>query len=156
MNITFRPVGPDDEEFLFKLYSTTRSREVEAMGLDAAGQEMFLRVQFVAQKLSYQAEFPEANHDIIFFEGRPAGRVMTKKMEKLHRYINLALLPEYQNLGIGARIIEDLIAESAKAGLTARLHVLKTSRARLLYERLGFIVTGEDDFNYIMEIAPDG
>jgi hypothetical protein len=33
--------------------------------------------------------------------------------------------------------------------------VLKTNRARLLYERLGFIVTGEDDFNYIMEIAPD-
>jgi ribosomal protein S18 acetylase RimI-like enzyme len=155
MEITFRPAGPDDEEFLFMLYSTTRNREVEAMGLDAAQQEMFLRVQFVAQKLSYQAEFPKAAHDIIFFEGRPAGRVMTMKMEKIHRYIDLAILPEYQNLGIGARIIEDLIKESAKAGLTARLHVLKTNRARLLYERLGFIVTGEDDFNYIMEIAPD-
>ena len=150
-----RPAGPDDEEFLFKLYSTTRSREVEAMGLDAAQQEMFLRVQFVAQKLSYQAEFPGAVHDIILFEGRPAGRVMTMKMEKVHRYIDLALLPEYQNLGIGARIIEDLIKDSAKAGLTARLHVLKTNRAMLLYERLGFKVTGEDDFNYIMEIGPD-
>ena len=146
MQITLRPAGPDDEEFLFKLYSTTRSRDVEAMGLDAAQQEMFLRVQFVAQKQSYQAEFPAAVHDIILFEGRPAGRVMTMRMEKIHRYIDLAILPEYQNLGIGARIIEDLIKESAK---------LKTNRARLLDERLGVKVTGEDDLNYMMELAPD-
>ncbi|HJQ70562.1 MAG TPA: GNAT family N-acetyltransferase [Blastocatellia bacterium] len=155
MEFTLRPAGPDDEDFLYKLYATTRSREIEAMGLPPEQQELFLRMQFVAQKLSYESEFPEPRHQIILFEGRPAGRVMTKRMEKVHRYIDLAILPEYQNLGIGRRIIEDLIKESAEAGLTARLHVLKSNRARLLYERLGFVVTGEDDFNYIMEIAPD-
>ena len=101
MEITFRPAGPGDEEFLFMLYSTTRSREIEAMGLDAAQQEMFLRVQFVAQKLSYQAEFPGADHDIILFEGRPAGRVMTMRMEKIHRYIDLPSCPNIKTWGSG-------------------------------------------------------
>jgi ribosomal protein S18 acetylase RimI-like enzyme len=155
MEITQRPAGPDDEEFLFKLYCTTRRKEIEALQLDPAQQEMFLRVQFVAQKFSYQAEFPEAVHNIILFEGRPAGRVMTMRMEREDRYIDLAVLPEYQNLEIGTRIIKDLIAESAKAGLPARMHVLKTNRAIRLYERFGFVVTGEDEVNYILELAPD-
>jgi ribosomal protein S18 acetylase RimI-like enzyme len=154
MTFSLRPAGPDDEEFLYKLYCTTRSSEIDALHLDPAQQEMFLRVQYMAQKLSYQAEFPGAVHDIILFEGRPAGRVMTMKMGKVHRYIDLAILPECRDRGVGTRIIEDLIAESASEGLTARLHVLKSNRAYRLYERLGFVITGEDNINYIMEKAP--
>ncbi len=150
MTITFRPAVPDDEEFLYQLYRTTRRKEVEAMGLEPAQQEMFLRMQFVAQNLSYQAEFPDAVHNIILFEGRPAGRVMTMRMETVDRYIDLAILPEYQSLGIGTRIIKDLLDESARAGLPARLHVLKTSRAAQLYERLGFSTVDDDGVNYIM------
>lgn len=150
MEISFRPAGPDDEEFLYQLYRSTRRKEIEAMGLDPAQQDMFLRMQFVAQNLSYQAEFPGAVHNIIFYEGRPAGRVMTMRMEKEDRYIDLALLPEYQKLGIGTRIIEDLLEETARAGLPARLHVLKSNRAAELYERLGFSTVGDDGVNYIM------
>jgi ribosomal protein S18 acetylase RimI-like enzyme len=150
MEISFRPAGPDDEEFLYQLYRSTRRKEIEAMGLDQAQQDMFLRMQFVAQNLSYRAEFPGAVHNIIFFEGRPAGRVMTMRMEKEDRYIDLALLPEYQKLGIGTRIIEDLLEETARAGLPARLHVLKSNRAAELYERLGFSTVDDDGVNYIM------
>jgi ribosomal protein S18 acetylase RimI-like enzyme len=150
MEISFRPAGPDDEEFLYQLYRSTRRKEIEAMGLDPAQQDIFLRMQFVAQNLSYQAEFPGAVHNIIFFEGRPAGRVMTMRMEKEDRYIDLALLPEYQKLGIGTRIIEDLLEETARAGLPARLHVLKSNRAAELYERLGFSTVDDDGVNYIM------
>jgi ribosomal protein S18 acetylase RimI-like enzyme len=154
MTITFRPAGPDDEDFLYQLYCTTRSKEIEAMGFEPAQQDMFLRMQFVAQNLSYQAEFPEAVHNIILFEGRRAGRVMTMRMEKEDRYIDLALLPEYRNLGIGGQIIKDLMDESARAGLLARMHVLKTNRAIQLYERFGFVITGDDGVNYIMEWLP--
>ena len=156
MEITQRPAGPDDEDFLYKLYCTTRSKEIEAMSLEPAQQEIFLRMQFVAQKLSYQAEFPASIHNIILFEGRPVGRVITMRMEREDRYIDIALLPEYRSLGIGRRIIEDLLAESARAKLPARFHVLKTNRAIHLYERLGFIITGDDGVNYIMEVAADG
>ena len=155
MTITFRQAGPDDEEFLYQLYCTTRRKEIEAMGLAPAQQEMFLRMQFVAQNLSYQAEFPDPVHNIILYEGRPAGRVMTMRMENVHRYIDLAILPEYQTLGIGTRIIKDLLDESARAGLTARLHVLKTNRAAQLYERLGFSTVEDDGVNYIMVRPPN-
>ena len=154
MTITFRPAGPEDEEFLYQLYYTTRRKEIEAMGLAPAQQEMFLRMQFVAQNLSYQAEFSNPVHNIILYEGRPAGRVMTMIMEDVHRYIDLAILPEYQSLGIGTQIIKDLLDESARAGLPARLHVLKTNRAFQLYERLGFSIVDDDGVNYIMERPP--
>ena len=150
MEISFRPAGPDDEEFLYQLYCTTRRKEIEAMGLEPAQQEMFLRMQFVAQNMSYRAEFPEPVHNIILFEGRPAGRVMTMRMETVDRYIDLAILPEYQKLGIGTQIIKDLLDETARAGLAARLHVLKSNRAAQLYERLGFSIVDDDGVNYIM------
>lgn len=154
MTVTFRPAGPDDDEFLYQLYCTTRRKEIEAMGLEPAQQEMFLRMQFMAQNMAYKAEFPEPIHNIILYEGRPAGRVMTMRQEKEDRYIDLALLPEYRKLGIGTQIIKDLLDESARAGLTARLHVLKSNRAAQLYERLGFSTVDDDGINYIMVWSP--
>jgi ribosomal protein S18 acetylase RimI-like enzyme len=52
--------------------------------------------------------------------------------------MDIALLPEYRNAGIGARLIRDLQNEAAQTGRSLRLHVETFNPALRLYERLGF------------------
>jgi ribosomal protein S18 acetylase RimI-like enzyme len=57
---------------------------------------------------------------------------------------SIEVTPSYQGRGIGTAILTRLLADAASAGLTAALTVMKVNtRARQLYERLGFAVAGE-------------
>ncbi len=67
-----------------------------------------------------------------------------------------SLLPERRNQGLGARLLEELIAESDQAGRPVNLQVLKTNPALHLYQRLGFVQTGEDQMYFQMERAAAG
>jgi ribosomal protein S18 acetylase RimI-like enzyme len=57
-----------------------------------------------------------------------------------HVYLaRIEVLPEWQGRGIGSSVIADVVASAA----SVRLHVFAVNvRARALYERLGFAVTG--------------
>ena len=50
MNISRRPVRPDDQEFQLKLYASTRRAEIAGFGWSEAQQEAFLRMQFTGQQ----------------------------------------------------------------------------------------------------------
>lgn len=52
------------------------------------------------------------------------------------------MLPEYQGGGVGTAIVERVIEEGASRGVPVTLSVVQAnSRAKQLYERLGFEVT---------------
>ncbi|MGZ4741360.1 MAG: GNAT family N-acetyltransferase, partial [Ilumatobacteraceae bacterium] len=57
--------------------------------------------------------------------------------------IDIALLPDYRNQGIGSSVLRGVLAQADRIGRVVRLHVEKQSRAVRLYERLGFAITGD-------------
>lgn len=66
------------------------------------------------------------------------------------------LLPEYRNRGLGQDLFKFLTDESVKRNLPVRLEVLKTNqRAFKVYEKLGYVVTGETYTVYQMEYKYD-
>ncbi|MEP7336638.1 MAG: GNAT family N-acetyltransferase [Acidobacteriota bacterium] len=150
MPITLRAVEADDEAFLYKLYASTRAEEMAVFGWDTAQQEMFLKMQFNAQRLQY-AEFPNADHRIILRDGQPIGRLLLLRLEAELCLADIALLAEHRGAGLGAKLIRDLLAEAAQAGKPVRLHVAHGNRARRLYERLDFAPTGDDGIYCAME-----
>src|ERR1041384_4417225 len=109
MSITLRPVRSDDEPFLYELYCGTRNEDLAFGGLDSPQQEILLRMQFVAQHRTYEAQYPRADHDIILLEGSPVGRVMVERGDEEIRGVDIALLPGYRSAGIGGAIIQDLL-----------------------------------------------
>ena len=151
MSITFRPVRPDDEPFLYELYCGTRNEDLAFGGLDSPQQEILLRMQFVAQHRTYEAQYPRADHDIILLEGSPVGRVMVERGDEEIRGVDIALLPAYRSAGIGRAIIQDLLDEARRAGKPFRIQVVRTNRARRLYDRLGFTEIGDTGTHYVME-----
>jgi ribosomal protein S18 acetylase RimI-like enzyme len=62
---------------------------------------------------------------------------------------DIALLTEYRNTGIGSHLIQDLMKEATAAGKPIGLHVVATSPAVRLYERLGFCRSGDETAAYL-------
>ena len=86
---------------------------------------------------------------VCLVEGRVAGncQIMWKKsMKTRHRAeVAIALLKEYWGQGIGTRLFEEMIALAREKGDTLQLElgfVEGNTRARALYEKMGFRITG--------------
>jgi ribosomal protein S18 acetylase RimI-like enzyme len=155
MTISLRQYRADDQEFLYKLYASTRIHEIAGFGWPAAQQEMFLRMQFDAQRRSYESAYAQAEHQIIEQDGQPIGRMMVLRKEDSTLLVDIALLAEHRGLGIGGELLHVLIRECSRDRVPLRLQVLKTNPALRLYERLGFTRTGEDQMYIQMERRPD-
>ncbi|HEY9622404.1 MAG TPA: GNAT family N-acetyltransferase [Crinalium sp.] len=148
---TLRPVTSADESFLFSLYASTRAEELAVLGWDAAMQDNFLRMQFRAQQMGYRAQFPNSDRYIVVANPDPVGSAWVDRRPDEIRLVDLALLPDVRNQGIGTQILQDLIAEAAIAHLPFRLQVVKGNRAIHLYNRLGGKQIGETDTHIHME-----
>jgi ribosomal protein S18 acetylase RimI-like enzyme len=151
MNLTLRPCQSEDQDFLFRLYVGTRAHEFAAMGWDQNQLEVFLRMQFNAQQRWYEMTYGAADHHIICADGEAIGRIMVLRKPEQNLLVDIALLPESRNQGLGARLLQELIAESDQTGKPINLQVLKTNPALHLYQRLGFVQTGEDQMYFQME-----
>lgn len=64
---------------------------------------------------------------------------------------NVVLLPDWQNRGIGTRLVTGLQEKAREKGRPVRLEVLRVNPARRLYERLGFRVIQKTDVMFEME-----
>ena len=96
MTISLRPFRPEDQEFLFQLYASTRMDEIAGFGWPAAQQEMFLRMQFDAQRRSYESAYGHAEHQIVEQDGQPIGRLMVLREKDFTLLVDIALLAEHR------------------------------------------------------------
>ncbi len=71
------------------------------------------------------------------------------------RLVDIAILPEWRNRGVGTAFLRELIAESEYTGRPLKLQVAKGNPAARLYERLGFSKVSEDQVYIQMEQNPD-
>jgi GNAT superfamily N-acetyltransferase len=136
--IALRSVRPDDRVFLLSVYASTREPELATVDWDAAQKAAFVRMQFDAQYAYYQEYYEGAAFNVILVGGQPAGRLYIHRRADEIRIMDIALLPEYCNRGIGTTLLHELQSEAAAAGKPLRIHVERFNPALRLYERLGF------------------
>jgi ribosomal protein S18 acetylase RimI-like enzyme len=154
MKPQLRPSQPEDRDFLFRLYASTREHELSALGWAAAQQEAFLRMQFNAQQQWYAATYSTAESRIMEQDHEPIGRMIVQRDPEVWRLVDISLLPEHRGRGIGGELIRTLIQQCGESGAVLQLQVLNTNPAQRLYTRLGFIKTGEDQLYTQMELRP--
>lgn len=100
----------------------------------------------------FRRSFRPAARSVIDLEGQPIGFVDIIERQDCFYLENIEIAPHYQSRGIGTRIIRTLVARAEAKRLPLKLQVLKVnSRARALYERLGFRCTGETATHFVME-----
>src|SRR5271168_4693485 len=149
--ITLRPERPEDEAFLREVYGSTRQEELEAWGFPLEMRAAFLDMQFNAQKQGYRNTFPQGDFLIILLGGKAVGRLVVNRAPEELCLVDIALLAEHRNQGIGTALIQRLSTEAAAAGQPLRLSVIKGQRAFRFYQRLGFAKIGESGLRDLME-----
>ena len=152
--LTFRPITEQDTDFLYRVYAGTRDEEMAITGWSEEQKQEFLLMQFNLQHTQYLQNYRSAAFEIILVDNVPAGRFYVDRREKEIRIIDLALLPEFRNQGIGTAILKDLIAEADKKNLPLNFHVERFNPARRLYERVGFKMKEDKGSHFLMEKAP--
>ncbi|MBP7460917.1 MAG: GNAT family N-acetyltransferase [Candidatus Delongbacteria bacterium] len=152
--IEFRPITDNDQELLYHIYAMTRMEEVKLTGWDDHRIEWFLRMQFKAQHLHYMKNYSHASFDIIRYHEVSIGRLYVHRCQVEIRIIDIALLPEYRNQGIGSRIMKALIEESERKGIPLTLHVESNNPAQHFYSRLGFAKADDIGIYHFMRRIP--
>lgn len=135
--IHFRTIESSDYDFLWILHNAALKKYVTATwGWNEDWQREY-----------FAKEFNTENGKIIVFENQDAGFLWYKVNPFENSLVSIKLLPEFQNKGIGTKIIKELIENSDKSII---LQVLKINPARCLYERLGFMVSNENNTHFEM------
>ena len=155
-DVTLRPIRPDDEAFLFRVYASTREEELAPLQWSEEQKRAFLQMQFRAQHQHYQTYFPAARFDVVVWRDQPIGRLYVDRREDEIRIIDIALLPEFRRQGFGSRMLREILDEATQPPKPVRIHVERFNPALKLYERLGFTRTGDTGVYYLMEWKPAG
>lgn len=124
-----RPASEADSEFCYRMHRATLRPYVEAIwGWDESVQRAF-----------HVRGFDPVHTQIVTVDGRDAGVLIVHRRPGETYLGRIAIDPAYQGLGIGSALVRDLLAEAAGRGVPLLLDVLVVNtRARALYERLGF------------------
>jgi ribosomal protein S18 acetylase RimI-like enzyme len=152
--LNFRSITPEDQAFLFQVYASTRLEELAVTHWTHEELEAFLNMQFHAQHTYYQEHFADSSFDMILLHGQPVGRLYVARWETEIRIIDIALLPEYRNQGLGRALLQDLLDEASAHGKMVSIHVEKNNPALRLYKRLGFGETADSGVYWFMKWLP--
>jgi ribosomal protein S18 acetylase RimI-like enzyme len=136
VSFVLRQATPDDRTFLYALYCRTmRSVVQQTWGWD----EQWQQNDFDRRFRSYAVSVIEA-------EGKAIGALMLDTaVAGIIDVVELQIEPEHQNCGIGTAVMQSVIDTARAQQATVTLAVAEpNSRARRLYERLGFRAVGRD------------
>jgi ribosomal protein S18 acetylase RimI-like enzyme len=152
--ITLRPTTPDDQDFLYRVYASTRQEELAQVDWDEAQKAGFLQMQFDAQRRYYEENYPRAQFQVILLDGEPAGRLYVDRRAAEIRIMDIALLSVFRSQGIGSHLLNDILTEGQARGLPVTIHVERFNPALRLYERLGFQPVEDKGVYYLMKWSP--
>jgi len=152
-HVNERAAVPGDEPFLRLLFFSVREPEFAPAGLPRDQLEALLDQQFSAMRTYYAEALPETLYVILEHAGLPVGYEAVRETDVLH-LVDLALLPDYQNHGIGADRVRRLQARAAASGLELTLNVEIFNPAMRLYDRLGFEVIENSGIYHLMRWRP--
>ena len=144
MNVNRRAPTEADVEFARELHAACYREVVIAQ---------FGSWDPVLQAGFFQQKWGEGGFEIVELDDVPIGVVATQWGPD-HLFVSeIQIDPAHQGRGVGTRIMDELIAEATSRRLPVRLQVLRQSRARRWYERLGFAQTGETSTHWTLERA---
>ena len=143
--ITFEPAVAEDFEALLALRIEAMRESLERIG----------RFDPARARERFAAGFSPAHTRHIVGADERVGFVVVKPQEDAVLLDHLYIRPHAQGRGIGAWVIAHLLADAAAAGHEVRVGVLRGSRSNDFYQRAGFSLVEQAEFdNYYVWAAP--
>ena len=150
---TLRPATNGDQAFLLQVYGGTRAEELRPLNWSPQQIQSFIQMQFAAQANHYRNYFPNAEQSILLHHDIPVGRLYLDASGHELCILDIALLPQYRNMGIGSYWLNQVINTATRAQKPVRIHVERHNPALHLYQRLGFQILEQGEVYHLMERA---
>lgn len=141
--LRFRPATEAEFETLLDL-------SIRVMRADL---ERVLRFDPARRRARMREAFDAGGMRVIELKGTRAGCIGVEPGPDAVALHSFYLEPAFQRRGLGTAVMRALLAEYQ--GHSWRLEVLKQSPARLFWERQGFRLVGESDFDWLMQRPAD-
>lgn len=141
MKISTRTALADKKPTIWRLYESEMKQHIEAIwGWDAAW-----------QIADFDKAFSASSTYIVEVDGRFSGYVQLD-LGTVENYLRMiVLLPEWRSLGIGARLVAEILRISRHDGRNLCLRVFRTNgAAKRFYERGGWFVAADDGDFFLM------
>lgn len=137
--LKLRNAKKDDVTFLTLLRKVSMKEHIEKAGI-----EYFKEKQL--ERVLYGFKYAQ----IVEYDNKDIGLFKINKESSPWDVIQIQILPEYQNRGIGSLILKTVIKEAKSLSKSIRLSVYKNNPALKLYKRNGFRVVEESKDSFIM------
>ncbi|HTV44224.1 MAG TPA: GNAT family N-acetyltransferase [Stellaceae bacterium] len=149
--------GASEEAFLYLLFASNRAAEMALMPLAPSHKEFLLQVQFRSMNETYRRNFPNARYEIVELDRWPIGRLVSEVQTDCLYFVDFALLPQAQGIGIGTTVLEAALTRARRLGLPARLRSFAYDWvAQRLYDKLGFTILAEAPPQVLLEWRAKG
>lgn len=143
MELQFAETREEDFDALVELRLEAMRESLEALG-------RFDRDRSVER---FRASFVPADTRRMLYDGNLVGfysvTTETDHLHLRHLYVKLG----HQHRGLGSHAMREIIKRSIETELPIRLGALKGSRSNDFYQRHGFVVTAEDEWDTYYERA---
>jgi ribosomal protein S18 acetylase RimI-like enzyme len=137
--ISLCTVKPSDEEFLLKLFIESRPDLSFISGVSEDQRVGIILEQFNIEQHQLRQIYPRAEFNIVMLWDEPIGRLYVNHEVTEDRIIEIGLLEEYRNKGIGGKLLNSIIENSNRMGKNISLQVAWFNHgAYAFYERHGF------------------
>jgi RimJ/RimL family protein N-acetyltransferase len=145
--LSLRDAEPGDMPYLRQLYASSRAPELALMPWPDAAKQAFCDSQFDLQHRHYVTHFTTADFLIVLHAGVPAGRLYLHEADEELCIVDILLDEAMRGQGHGSALLRRMQQEVQEKMLRAvKLQVLITNQAaRRLYERLGFVLEGDEN-----------
>ena len=142
--LSFRQATAEDLDFAWFLYRELMKPLTEEV----------MTWHDINQRRGIERDIGGGDASIVLVGDLAAGWFSHRDEPAAVRLCQLYVMPAMQNRGIGSAIVRRLAAEAHARGKEVLLEVMKNNRARALYERLGFNVTGDTKYKFEMACRP--
>jgi len=154
-NVQLRASDESDNELLYRIFVESHGDLAAAVAdWDDARKKSFLRSQFQIQQEQYRGHYPQARFDVVVADGQVIGNFYVAPGADELLLVDVNLLPEFRNRGIGGALLQDLLDESENSNKPVSLHVMQGNPAIRLYERIGFEVVAQEGVYSRMQRRP--
>jgi ribosomal protein S18 acetylase RimI-like enzyme len=152
--VTRRAATEQDEAFLFALFRDVRAAEFAQAPLGPAQLDLLMSIQYAGQKQTYGAQYPAGN-EIVLLDGKPIGRMWLYRGTGEQHLVDISLMADFRNRGIGAALVTEAIAAARAAGVRLCCSVAAANQGSLrFHQRMGFEIAGRDEMYYDLAVEP--
>jgi len=117
------PIVDFDEPFLLTVYASIRAEEMAVVSWSDEQKNAFLTMQLQAQHNYYLSLYPNASYSIINLEAQPIGRLYIERQEDKIKILDITVLPEYRNRGVGTKLITEILQTGEQTEKPVQIYI---------------------------------